>query len=173
MRNSFQSVISNGSFWAVYKRQWEVKWKPNIKIINSFLTLISQHFQTLSTSLWQRLFCETLYSLAFIICTFSLCLFFQENEDVRFPHRSTSFATSLQHLTLEYCDSITDLDMTDIVTVCRGSLAVIDYYSCDVTPNRLRLGKYKIKTSSNLDVTPSQEWKKNWFHTQSSGAWQI
>nr|XP_022306081.1 uncharacterized protein LOC111112667 isoform X1 [Crassostrea virginica] len=78
-----------------------------------------------------------------------------EYEDVCFPHRSTTFATSLQHLTLEYCDSITDSDMTDIVTVCRGSLAVIDYYSCDVTPNRLRLGKYKIKTSSNLDVTPS------------------
>ncbi|XP_078328921.1 uncharacterized protein LOC111114467 [Crassostrea virginica] len=77
-----------------------------------------------------------------------------EYEDVCFPHRSTTFATSLQHLTLEYCDSITDSDMTDIVTVCRGSLAVIDYYSCDVTPNRLRLGKYKIKTSSNLDVTP-------------------
>ncbi|XP_078330513.1 uncharacterized protein LOC111111767, partial [Crassostrea virginica] len=66
-----------------------------------------------------------------------------EYEEVCFPHRSTTFATSLQHLTLEYCDSITDSDMTDIVTVCRGSLAVIDYYSCDVTPNRLKLGKYK------------------------------
>ena len=134
-------------------KKWEVKWKPDIKIIKSFLTIIPQHFQTLSTSKWQWLFCETLYSFAFIICSFSLCLFFQEYEDVCFPHRSTTFATSLQHLTLEYCDSITDSDMTDIVTVCRGSLAVIDYYSCDVTPNRLRLGKYKIKTLSNLDVT--------------------
>ena len=99
----------------------------------------------------------TPWHLLFVRLAFA---YFQEYEDVCFPHRSTSFATSLQHLTLEYYDSITDLDMTDIVTVCQGSLAVIDYYSCDVTPNRLRLGKYKIKTSSNLDVTPSQEWKK-------------
>lgn len=41
-----------------------------------------------------------------------------------------------------YCDSITDSDMEDIVTVCRGSLAVIDYYSWAVKPRLLKLNKF-------------------------------
>uniref|UniRef100_A0A8W8P369 Uncharacterized protein n=1 Tax=Magallana gigas TaxID=29159 RepID=A0A8W8P369_MAGGI len=81
-----------------------------------------------------------------------------EYEALCFPHRSTTFATNLQHLSLEYCDSITDSDMEDIVTVCRGSLTVIDYYSWAVKPRLLRLNKFKIKRNTNLesDVDPVQ-----------------
>uniref|UniRef100_A0A8W8P275 F-box/LRR-repeat protein 2 n=1 Tax=Magallana gigas TaxID=29159 RepID=A0A8W8P275_MAGGI len=75
-----------------------------------------------------------------------------EYEAVCFPHRSTTFATNLQHLSLEYCDSITDSDTEDIVTVCRGSLTVIDYYSWAVKPRLLRLNKYKIKGRNKLDA---------------------
>ncbi|XP_062597998.1 uncharacterized protein LOC134259430, partial [Saccostrea cucullata] len=55
-------------------------------------------------------------------------------EEIHFPHRSTNFATNLQSLCLEYCDSNTETDMEDIVTVCRGSITVTDYYSCEVRP---------------------------------------
>lgn len=83
---------------------------------------------------------------------------FQEYEAVCFPHRSNTFATNLQHLILEYCDSITDSVMEDIVTVCRGSLTVIDYYSWAVKPRLLRLNKFGIKGHTNLesDVDPVQ-----------------
>lgn len=79
-----------------------------------------------------------------------------EYEALCFPHRSTMFATNLQHLSLEYCDSITDTDMEDIVTVCRGSLTVIDYYSWEVKPRLLRLNKFKLKGNANFesDVDP-------------------
>lgn len=48
--------------------------------------------------------------------------------------------------------------MEDIVTVCRGSLTVIDYYSWAVKPRLLRLNKFKIKGNTNLesDVDPVQ-----------------
>ncbi|XP_056002186.1 uncharacterized protein LOC125662696 [Ostrea edulis] len=75
-----------------------------------------------------------------------------EYEELYFPHRSTHFATNLQSLCLEYCDSITDTDMEDIVTVCRGSITVIDYYSCQVQPKLLKLGRYKVKDLSGIDV---------------------
>lgn len=42
--------------------------------------------------------------------------------------------------------------MEDIVTVCRGSLTVIDYYSWAVKPRLLRLNKFKIKEPTNLDA---------------------
>lgn len=41
--------------------------------------------------------------------------------------------------------------MEDIVTVCRGSLTVIDYYSWAVKPRLIRLNKFKIKGPTNLD----------------------
>uniref|UniRef100_A0A8W8P4B3 Uncharacterized protein n=1 Tax=Magallana gigas TaxID=29159 RepID=A0A8W8P4B3_MAGGI len=65
-----------------------------------------------------------------------------EYEALCFPHRSTTFATNLQHLSLEYCGSITDSDIEDIVTVCRGSLTVIDYYSWAVKPRLLKLNMF-------------------------------
>ncbi|XP_062597415.1 uncharacterized protein LOC134258840 [Saccostrea cucullata] len=71
-----------------------------------------------------------------------------EYEEIHFPHRSTTFATNLQSLCLEYCDSITDTDMEDIVTVCRGSISVIDYYSCEVRPKVLTLRKFEVKDLS-------------------------
>lgn len=87
-----------------------------------------------------------------VYCKYHFPITFQEYEAVCFPHRSTTFATNLQHLSLEYCDSITDSDTEDIVTVCRGSLIVIDYYSWAVKPRLLRLNKFKIKGRNKLDA---------------------
>ena len=44
------------------------------------------------------------------------------------PHRSTSYAPNLRVLDLEYSDLVEDEHMMEVVSVCRGSLKVIDYY---------------------------------------------
>lgn len=86
------------------------------------------------------------------------------NESLCLPHSSTTCATNLQHLSPEYCDSITDTDMEDIVTVCRGSLTVIYYYSLAVKPRILRLNKFKIKchTNQNYNYDVIVLWPHSW-----------
>ena len=59
---------------------------------------------------------------------------FQEDDDIQLPHRSSSYATSLRHLHLEYCDRLDDTVMEEIVAVCRGTLTVRDYYGDNVLP---------------------------------------
>lgn len=87
-----------------------------------------------------------------VYCEYHYPLTFQEYEAACFPHRSTTFATNFQHRSLEYCDSIIDSDMEDIVAVCRGSLIIIDYYKWVVKHRLLRLNRFEIKGNTKLDV---------------------
>lgn len=101
---------------------------------------------------WICLYTFQAYEKKIVYCEYHYPLTFQEYEAVCFPHRSTTFATNFQHRSLEYCDSITDSDMEDIVTVCRGSLTVIDYYKWVVKHRLLRLNRFEIKGNTKLDV---------------------
>ncbi|XP_064645007.1 uncharacterized protein LOC135498609 [Lineus longissimus] len=56
----------------------------------------------------------------------------EEFEDLYVPHRSTSYSPNLTELNLDYCDQINDTHLGNIVAVCRGSLAISDYYGCSV-----------------------------------------
>ena len=58
----------------------------------------------------------------------------QEYEELCVPHRSTTYAPSLQILELEYCDCVDDNHLAEIVAVCRGSLYIIDYFREIIKP---------------------------------------
>jgi len=48
--------------------------------------------------------------------------------DFYVPYRSVNFVPRLSKLTLGYCDKVNDNDLAEIVAVCRGTLAIEDYY---------------------------------------------
>ena len=50
------------------------------------------------------------------------------------PHRSRSYAPNLRVLDLEYSDLVEDELMMEIVSVCRGSLKIMDYYGQELRP---------------------------------------
>ena len=59
---------------------------------------------------------------------------FQEYEALMIPHRSRSYAPNLRVLDLEYSDLVEDELMMEIVSVCRGSLKIMDYYGQELRP---------------------------------------
>ncbi|XP_063953148.1 uncharacterized protein LOC129256321 isoform X2 [Lytechinus pictus] len=61
----------------------------------------------------------------------------EEFEDLYVPHRSTSYAPSLQNLDLQYCDHVNDNRLQEIVAVCKGALNIINYYGEDIMPKLL------------------------------------
>ncbi|XP_013411634.1 F-box/LRR-repeat protein 2-like [Lingula anatina] len=58
----------------------------------------------------------------------------EEYEDLFLPHRSTSYASELRYLNLEYCDMVNDIHLGELVAVCRGTLHIVGYYGEAVEP---------------------------------------
>ena len=71
----------------------------------------------------------------------------QEYEELCVPHRSTTYAPSLQILELEYCDCVDDNHLAEIVAVCRGSLYIIDYFREIIKPVLIHAQKSKVYLS--------------------------
>ena len=61
-------------------------------------------------------------------------LLLQEFEDLYLPHRSMCYAPSLRYLDLEYCDQLNDDHLAEIVAICRGTLAIRNYYGEMIEP---------------------------------------
>ncbi|XP_072174296.1 uncharacterized protein [Diadema setosum] len=61
----------------------------------------------------------------------------EEFEDLYVPLRSTSYAPSLGHINLTFCDHVNDNRLQEIVAVCRGTLSITDYYGEDIVPKLL------------------------------------
>ena len=50
------------------------------------------------------------------------------------PYRSLHYAPNLCKLGLSFSDKVNDTHLAEIVSVCRGSLAVEDYYAMPIKP---------------------------------------
>lgn len=71
----------------------------------------------------------------------------EEYEELCVPHRSTTYAPSLQILELEYCDCVDDDHLAEIVAVCRGSLYIVDYFREAIKPVLIHAQKGKVYLS--------------------------
>eukprot|EP00112_Aurelia_sp_Birch-Aquarium-sp1_P022087 Seg611.7 transcript_id=Seg611.7/GoldUCD/mRNA.D3Y31 product="SCF E3 ubiquitin ligase complex F-box protein grrA" protein_id=Seg611.7/GoldUCD/D3Y31 len=60
----------------------------------------------------------------------------QEVLDTAFylPYRSLHYAANLRKINFSYSDQVSDIHLGEIVTVCRGTLEINDYYSLPVKP---------------------------------------
>lgn len=58
----------------------------------------------------------------------NLARFIIIDKDFYLPFRSLHYAADLRHLSLNYCDNVNDEKLSEIVTVCRGTLVIDDYY---------------------------------------------
>ena len=50
------------------------------------------------------------------------------------PYRSIHYAANLRKIDFSYSDQVSDIHLGEIVTVCRGTLEINDYYSLPVKP---------------------------------------